>query len=105
MSRGGPEEGGIGFNDKGMLAYTWNGNSTWSYDSGLVIPQNQWSFVAVAIEPTKATFYLDYIDATTGKTNYLSSVNATAQLSQGFGTGLWHISRISPTAPAISSGP
>ena len=93
MSRNGPEEGGIGFNDKGMLAYTWNGNSTWSFDSGLVIPLNQWSFVAVAIEPTKATFYLDYVDATTGQTNYLSSVNATAQLSQGFGTGLWHISQ------------
>ena len=91
MSRGGPEEGGIGFNDKGMLAYTWNGNSTWSFDSGLVIPQNQWSFVAVAIEPAQATMYLDYIDATTGKTNYLSSANATAQLTQGFGTGLWHI--------------
>ncbi len=91
MSRGGPEEGGIGFNDKGMLAYTWNGNSTWSFDSGLVVPQNQWSFVAVAIEPAKATMYLDYIDATTGQTNYLSSVNATAQLSQGLGTGLWRI--------------
>jgi len=26
--------------------------------SGLVIPPNQWSFVAVVIEPTKATLYL-----------------------------------------------
>ena len=84
-------EAGIGFNDKGMLAYTWNGNSTWSFDSGLAIPLNQWSFVAVAIEPTKATFDLDYVDATTGQTNYLSSANATPQLVQDCGTNLWHI--------------
>jgi len=84
-------EAGIGFNDKGMLAYTWNGNSTWSFDSGLVIPLNQWSFVAVAIGPNQATFYLDYVDPTTGTNFYGSSVNATPQLVQDCGTNLWHI--------------
>src|SRR5206468_1203255 len=32
--------------------------STYAYVSGLVIPSNQWSFVAVVIEPTKASLYL-----------------------------------------------
>lgn len=49
---------GIGYNDQSMLAYTWNGDTTWSYVSGLVIPADQWSFVAAAISPTEATLYL-----------------------------------------------
>ena len=43
-----------------MLAYTWNGNSsaTYGFNSGLTIPFNEWSFVAVAISPTNAALYL-----------------------------------------------
>jgi hypothetical protein len=40
------------------LIYWWNGASTWEFVSGLTIPSNQWSFVAVVIEPTNATLYL-----------------------------------------------
>lgn len=40
------------------LGYTWNGNSTWRYDSHLFPPANQWSFVALVIEPTQAVIYL-----------------------------------------------
>ena len=52
--------GGTGQTNSGMLAYTWNGNSsaTYGFNSGLAIPFNEWSFVAVAISPTNAAFYL-----------------------------------------------
>jgi Concanavalin A-like lectin/glucanases superfamily/Immunoglobulin I-set domain len=41
----------------GQLIYWWSG-ATYTFVSGLVIPTNQWSFVAVVIEPTKADLYL-----------------------------------------------
>ena len=52
--------GGMNYNGQGMLGYTWNQNNgnTWGFVSGLVIPNNQWSFVAVALSPTNAALYL-----------------------------------------------
>jgi len=52
--------GGVNYNGQGMLGYTWNQNNgnTWGFVSGLVIPSNQWSFVAVALSPTNAALYL-----------------------------------------------
>jgi hypothetical protein len=42
------------------LGYVWNNNDpgTWGYTSGPVIPQNIWSFVALVITPTNASFYV-----------------------------------------------
>jgi hypothetical protein len=59
--RGGSAGGaGIQYTDGNQIGYTWNlGNqNTWGFHSGLVVPANQWSFVAVVIEPTQATLYL-----------------------------------------------
>jgi len=51
---------GVNYNGQGMLGYTWNQNNanTYNFVSGLVIPSNQWSFVAVALSPTNAALYL-----------------------------------------------
>lgn len=49
------------FDDLGAytLGYTWNNDpGTYSWDSGLVPPQNEWSLVALAVTPTNATIYL-----------------------------------------------
>jgi hypothetical protein len=89
MDRGGAGEG-LGFggvvNGSGMteLGYTWNQNSTWSYNSYLYPPANQWSFVAMVIEPTKATIYL----ITTNGVQ--TAVDAIAQDTEEFGVA-WHI--------------
>src|SRR5690606_25720003 len=40
------------------LRYTWN-NSAWTWNSGLAVPDNQWTFVALVVEPTKATIYMN----------------------------------------------
>jgi hypothetical protein len=60
--RGSADPGGVGiqFTSENQIGYTWNdGNEqTWAFLSGLRPPANQWSFVAVVIEPTKATLYL-----------------------------------------------
>ena len=42
-----------------ILSYCWNDDiATWGWDSALFIPDMQWTFVAVAVEPTKATLTL-----------------------------------------------
>lgn len=41
------------------LGYNWNNNaSTYNFNSGITVPPNIWSFVAVAITPSNATLYL-----------------------------------------------
>ena len=89
MDRGGVGEG-LGFggevNSSGMssLGYTWNQNSTWSFDSGLYPPANEWSLVAVVIEPTQATLYL------INSSGVQTVVNPVAHDSEAIGTA-WHI--------------
>ena len=42
------------------IAYNWNDNqSAWSWDSGLVVPDNAWTFVAVVVSPSNAVMYMD----------------------------------------------
>jgi hypothetical protein len=51
------EENGWGVNHE--LSYNWeDANSVWGWHSGLIVPENKWVFVAVSVEPTKATLYL-----------------------------------------------
>jgi hypothetical protein len=86
MNRGGGAAGGLGYNAQQMLAYTWNNNSsaTYNFVSGLVIPTNQWSMVAMVIYPTQAILYL-------GNTNGLrSATNTLAHTSDVFGNN-WQI--------------
>jgi len=70
MTRSGTEAG-IGYTVGNQLGYTWNQNNqnTWGFASGLVIPQNQWSLVAVAISPAQAVFYLFNADGLVTATN------------------------------------
>ncbi len=51
---------GMNYNDQGMLGYTWNQNNgnTYGFVSQLTIPDNEWSFVAVALSATNAALYL-----------------------------------------------
>jgi hypothetical protein len=52
------DAGGWGVNN--LLAYNWNDDQAgWSFNSGLLIPEQEWTFVAVVIEPDKATLYMD----------------------------------------------
>ena len=74
--------GSVGSNT-GMIGYTWdNDQNTWNWTSGLTPPANQWSFVALVVQPTSAIMYLV---TTNGRQ---SATNTYAHPSQGFsGTG------------------
>lgn len=51
--------GGFVIGGNGNLGYNWNDDAaTWSWDSGLSVPLQVWSFVALVITPTNATVYL-----------------------------------------------
>ncbi|EEF57829.1 LamG-like jellyroll fold domain-containing protein [Pedosphaera parvula] len=65
--------GGFGYTG-GQLGYTWNNDSgaTWGFRSGLVPPLNQWSFVALVVEPTQATLYMINPDGVQSATNVLA---------------------------------
>jgi hypothetical protein len=72
---------GLGYYNNDRLGYKWNNDAaaTWGFNSGLLIPTDMWSFVAVVIEPTKATLYLY-------NTNGLqTAVNTTAHNNQSWG--------------------
>lgn len=44
-----------------QLRYTWSG-SHYSFNSGLLIPDNVWTYCSVVIEPTKATIYMQPVN-------------------------------------------
>jgi hypothetical protein len=50
---------GLNLENDGQLGYHWNdASSTWSWSSGISVPLNQWSLVALVVEPTQATVHL-----------------------------------------------
>ncbi|AQT67119.1 Alpha-amylase/pullulanase [Anaerohalosphaera lusitana] len=60
---------GLNFASGGELRYHWDGGN-WSWSSGLVPPVGQWSFVALVVEPTKATIYMNTGGSTQTATHY-----------------------------------
>jgi len=91
--RGGGD--GSGFNYTGStdgsgnytLGYTWNNDgNTWSWNSGLVPPQNQWSLVALTVTPSSATIYLlntnGFVSATHSYTHGIASFFAPSTIGQ-----------------------
>jgi len=78
LSREGESPEGIHLRDSQDLGYSWNNDGTWDFDAGLDIPLSLWTFVAVVIEPTKATLYMS--DGTT----YSTAVNEVEHIVQTF---------------------
>jgi len=59
FSRNGGDVSGLDYQNNQNLGYTWNNSaSTYNFASGLVVPQNEWSFVALVVTPANATLYL-----------------------------------------------
>jgi hypothetical protein len=49
---------GINFRGGSQLGYHWN-DENWDWDSGLSVPDAEWAFVALVIEPDKAMLWLN----------------------------------------------
>ncbi|MEM7247897.1 MAG: LamG-like jellyroll fold domain-containing protein [Acidobacteriota bacterium] len=60
FSRAAGTTAGLNFGTANELRYHWTGSAdTYNFDSGLVVPDAAWVFVALVIEPDAATLYLD----------------------------------------------
>jgi len=56
----GSDTSGLDITQLQNIGYHWNDNAnTYNWRSGLVPTTNQWNFVALVVEPTQATAYLD----------------------------------------------
>jgi hypothetical protein len=72
--------GGNFSGNTGLLCYNWNNDQrAWGWNSGMATPLNQWSFVALAIEPSQATLY---VINTNGRQ---IAINAMSHVNQAFG--------------------
>lgn len=79
FSRAGNTVAGLTFGNNNELRYTWNNSGgTYGWNSGLVVPDNQWTFVALVIEPTRAIMHMD------SGSGLLSSTNVIAHPIQEF---------------------
>jgi hypothetical protein len=62
MSRSGAAAYGVGLGFAGtsnQLGYNWSSLTTYNWISGLIVPNNQWSMVAISTTTTSATLYLN----------------------------------------------
>lgn len=71
FSRAGNTVAGLHFGNSNELRYTWN-DTAWNWNSGLVPPDNQWTFVALVVEPTKATIYMNAGSGLVSATNVMN---------------------------------
>ena len=60
FSRGGTTTSGIHIKNNNEVRYHWDGGK-WGWSSGAVAPADEWSHVALVIEPAQATIYLNGI--------------------------------------------
>jgi len=83
FTRDGSSVAGLHFGSGAGLRYTWNGDpATFNWVSSLQVPDNRWTFVALVIEPERATIW-------TRDTQLLSAVNAVPHAPEEFDGVLW----------------
>lgn len=72
-SRAGSTVAGLTFGNSNELRYTWNDSGgTYGWNSGLTPPDGVWTFVALVIEPSKATIYMNPGTGLVSATNGIS---------------------------------
>jgi len=73
--RPGGDASGFNFGSGGQLGYTWNQNNSdsWDWNSGLIPPLQQWSFVTLVISPQNAIIYLCNTNGVLSATNPVPS--------------------------------
>lgn len=69
LVRGGNTTAGLHFGENNELHYMWN-DANWWWNTGVYPPLGEWSHVALVIEPTKATIYLNGIPTSLNTTHF-----------------------------------
>ena len=71
------DAGGLNFRPGMELGYHWPGGAWW-WSSGLIVPQNEWSYVAMVARPDGVTVYLNGVGVT--HTTQLEEINISSIL-------------------------
>jgi hypothetical protein len=93
ICRNGGDASGFNYTSGDQLGYTWNNNNsaTWSFMSGLVVPQNQWSFAALVVDPNEAIMYLGNSGTLRSATNPIphqaEAFSVNSWIADDFGNG------------------
>ncbi len=66
----------LNFKKDNHLGIHWN-SSQWEWDSGLQVPKNQWSYVAIVVTPNNITVYLNEQKATREYTSTVTNLGKT----------------------------
>jgi len=67
-----------------QLGYSWGfDSSTYNWNSGLIIPNNQWVMVAISATTTSATLYLNLVSATNVNTQTSFNFNGFSIANDG----------------------
>ncbi|MEM9836193.1 MAG: LamG-like jellyroll fold domain-containing protein [Bacteroidota bacterium] len=60
---------GLNVRNNNEIGYHWSGGSThWAWSSGVNVPEDEWSFVAMVVRPTSITFYVNEMEVTRNTT-------------------------------------
>ena len=71
---------GLTFGSGNQLGYNWNDTAaTYSFNSGLTVPDAQWTVVALVVSPTSATLYMQPLGG-----SMQSATNVTAHAADAF---------------------
>jgi hypothetical protein len=81
MCRGANTEAALNIYSNSELRYHWNGDH-WNWKSGLIVPDNQWTFVALVIEQTQATIYMNTNSAVNSDAHAIEEFDTTLQLGR-----------------------
>ncbi|GJM32069.1 MAG: hypothetical protein DHS20C18_10700 [Saprospiraceae bacterium] len=84
LCRGGNTTAGLHFGENNELHYMWN-DQNWWWNSGLFPPLGEWSHVAMVIEPTQATLYLNGIPAVFSTTHQIEEFDTPLVLGSDSG--------------------
>ena len=82
-----------GFSTNNQLSYTWNNSSsTYNWASGLTVPNNQWTFVALVVTAGNATLYMQPLGgamqtATNAVANTANAFSGTTYIGEDFAGG------------------
>ena len=79
---------GINFKAGHELGYHWtHSGAYYSFSSGLIVPENQWSHIALVVEPEQATLYLNGVAASNIITHPTVTFDESMRLGEDSGFG------------------
>lgn len=82
---------GLNLGTNNELRYHWDSSTHWAYNSGLTVPDQTWTFVALVIEPDTATFYMDDgingMQTVTRNSTHILKPHVTYSIGRNTGSG------------------